>query len=394
MYTFSVNMTNKVVIYADHAATTPLLQEAFEAMLPVLKEVYLNPSSSYSFSRGVKQHLSEARVQIAACLNALPEEIFFTSGGTESDNWAIKGIADARASTGKHIITSAIEHHAVLNTCKYLTRHGYDVTFLKPDEKGRISRERLLHALRPDTILISLMLANNEIGTIEDISSLAAIIRSSGIAFHTDAVQAVGHIPIDVQMLDIDLLSASAHKFNGPKGIGFLYIRKGVQIASLMDGGQQEAGFRAGTENVAAAVGMAVALKNSCAKLDNVAEKLRKMELIFRSEIREKIATAVFNGDECFHLPGHISLSLPGISGEALLHILDLKGIAISTGAACNSQSVEISHVLKAIDLPTELAKGTIRISFGSNNNEEDAHIIASEIVKYWRKVCQLSGKG
>ena len=374
-------MTAKQMVYADNAATTRLAPEALDAMMPFLTGEYGNPSSLYSFSRSAKKALSDARGVIAECIGASPGEIFFTSGGTESDNWAIKGFMPY----GK-VIASGIEHHAVTNAlaCYAHFPHGPG-KLLSVDKRGTVSFKSLERALSRRVALVSVMLANNEIGTIEPVRELAARAHEYGAAFHTDAVQAVGHIPIDVGALGVDLLSASAHKFHGPKGIGFLYRRKGVALERFLDGGQQEAGMRAGTENVAAIVGMATALRLCCGRMSEVTARLSEMTDCFRAMISTEIPDAAFNGDPEHRLPGHISLSIPGISGEALMHVLDLKGIAVSTGAACDSRSTEISDVLKAIKLPVKLAKGTVRITFGAYNTVDQARYIAEKIAEYCR---------
>lgn len=379
------------IIYADNAATTQLDPEALEAMLPFLRGEFGNPSSPYSFSRNVKEALADARAQIAECIGALPEEIYFTSGGSESDNWAIKNFVFSAFHRKRQILISPIEHHAILNSCvEAAKRFGFTINTSPVNSKGRIIQSLYEDNISEHIDGISIMLANNEIGTIEDVQALCEIAKKFKIPFHTDAIQAVGHIPVDVKTLVVDLLSASAHKFNGPKGIGFLYARKGFPLVNFIDGGQQESGYRAGTENVAAIIGMATALANSCSHMAARAAKLRHMEQSFQNTLLQAIPNAIFNGDRDNHLPGHISLSLPGISGEALLHILDLKGIAISTGAACNSQSIEISHVLKSIGLPPEWAEGTLRISFGANNRDNDASVIAHEIISTYMKVRKL----
>lgn len=375
---------NNQTIYADNAATTRLAPEALDAMMPFLTEEYGNASSLYSFSQNAKKALLDARKTIAGCIGALPEEIFFTSGGTESDNWAIKD----RILKGE-VLTSKIEHHAVLNSlgsCK----NKYDMALaqlLPVNKRGVVSIKALEKHLSHKVSLVSIMFANNEIGTVEPIKELAGITHRYGVTFHSDAVQAVGHIPINVHELGIDMLSASAHKFRGPKGIGFLFCKKGVSLESYMSGGQQEFGIRAGTENIASIVGMATALKLSCDQMVQMTISLAKMTDSFQKEIKNAIPDAVFNGDPDHHLPGHISLSIPGINGEGLLHYLDLKRIAVSTGAACNSKSTQVSHVLKAIRMPKSLAKGTIRITFGANNKEEDSSIIAQNIISYVAKV-------
>lgn len=366
----------KTLIYADNAATTKLDNEAFEAMTPYLLNEYGNASQPYSFAREPKKALAEARQIIADAINALPEEIYFTSGGTESDNWAIKGSAfldaDKRAT-----ITSAIEHHAVLRACEAIERLGYPVAYLCPDSKGIISPEALESVITDNTRLVSVMFSNNEIGTIEPIKELAQVAHRHGAIFHTDAVQAVGHAEIDVKALDVDMLSASAHKFNGPKGVGFLYIRKGVSIASFNDGGSQESGLRAGTENIASIVGMAIALRNNLAKLSENEAYILKLEQVFLSELSG--FDFVRNGAEN-HVPGNISLSFKDRDGEAILHRLDLAGICVSTGSACDSVNTRISHVLKAIGLDDSYAKGTIRISLGKDNTEDDVKAIATAL--------------
>ena len=366
----------KTLIYADNAATTKLDNEAFEVMTPYLLNEYGNASQPYSFAREPKKALAEARQIIADAINALPEEIYFTSGGTESDNWAIKGSAfldaDKRAT-----ITSAIEHHAVLRACEAIERLGYPVAYLCPDSKGIISPEALESVITDNTRLVSVMFSNNEIGTIEPIKELAQVAHRHGAIFHTDAVQAVGHTEIDVKALDVDMLSASAHKFNGPKGVGFLYIRKGVSIASFNDGGSQESGLRAGTENIASIVGMAIALRNNLAKLSENEAYILKLEQVFLSELSG--FDFVRNGAEN-HVPGNISLSFQDRDGEAILHRLDLAGICVSTGSACDSVNTRISHVLKAIGLDDSYAKGTIRISLGKDNTEDDVKAIATAL--------------
>lgn len=367
------------MIYADHAATTQLDQDALQAMLPWLQGEYGNASQTYSFARKPKKALAEAKSIIAACIGAEPDEIFITSGGTESDNWAIKGFVqygDHRAT-----ITSQIEHHAILHSCRAVEKLGFPVVYLPVNNQGVVEPESLSNIITDHTKLVSVMMANNEIGTIEPIQKLAEIAHTHGAIFHTDAVQAVGHIPIDVKQLGVDLLSASAHKFNGPKGVGFLYIKKGTPIAPYMDGGAQEAHMRAGTENVASVVGMAVALKKSCEHMSVASEKLRIMESAFIKSLSNGRIDFIRNGSEN-HIPGSINISIKNADGEMLLHRLDLKGIAISTGSACNSGSTYVSHVIKAIGVPSLYSEGTIRISFGSDNQIEDANMIASSIIK------------
>ena len=374
----------KQFIYADNAATTKLDIDAFEAMKPFLLDEYGNASQPYSFARKPKRALKEARATIAQCINAEPEEIFFTSGGTESDNWAIKGIAFA-TSEKRAIITSQIEHHAVLRACEDIEKLGYPVAYLPVTEEGVVTTEALNSVITPNTCLVSIMFANNEIGTIEPIKELCEIAHRNGALFHTDAVQAVGHVQIDVKGLGVDMLSASAHKFNGPKGIGFLYVKKGTPICSYASGGAQEFGMRAGTENIASIVGMAVALKKNC---DHLADNIRHIENI-ESSLMEKLSSSgldfVRNGDQ-YHIPGNISLSFKNANGEALLHRLDLKGICVSTGAACDNINTQTSHVLNAIGLKQEYAQGTIRVSLGINNNNTETDVIVSALCSVLNK--------
>ena len=367
-------------IYADHAATTKLDKTAFEAMTPYLLEEYGNASQLYSLARSPKRALKVAREIIATYIGASPEEIFFTSGGTESDNWAIKGTTIFANKKGS-IITSAIEHHAVLNSCHTCERLGIPVTYLPVASDGTVKPDALERTLTPNTKLVSVMLANNEIGSIQPIRQLAEIAHAYGELFHTDAVQAVGHIPVDVQELGVDLLSASAHKFNGPKGIGFLYIRKGTQIATYADGGSQEGKMRAGTENIAAIVGMATALKISCDAMVDRAKQLIQLEQHLLAQLDMYGLDYRRNGST-EHIPGNVSLSFKNADGEALLHRLDLMGVCVSTGSACNAKSTELSHVLQAIDAPKEYAYGTIRISLGYENTREEVEIIAASLRK------------
>lgn len=366
-------------IYADNAATTALDKTAFEAMTPWLLSEFGNPSQPYSFSRKPKKALAEARAVIAECIGALPEEIYFTSGGTESDNWAIKSPALADM-LRRPMITSAFEHHAVLNSCAAIERLGYLVKYLSPTRGGQITPQTLEDNITDDTRLVSIMFANNEIGSVQPIKELCEIAHARGTLFHTDAVQAVGHVKIDVNELGIDMLSASAHKFNGPRGIGFLYLRKGVELPPYADGGAQEHGHRAGTENVASIVGMAAALKLNCDSMEENQRKVRALEKKLLSGLDAAGISYVRNGRDT--LPGLVSLSFAGFSGEAILHRMDLMGISISTGSACDSVNTEISHVLKAIRLDERLAKGTIRISLGKDNREEDVDGILAALRK------------
>lgn len=371
------------MIYADNAATTKLDRDAFEAMSPFLLEEYGNPSQPYSFSRTVKKALRDARSTIASCIGALPEEIFFTSGGTESDNWAIKGFMYPKES--QTIIASLIEHHAVLNACASVERFGFPVRYLPVNREGVVEPESLQASISNETKLISVMLANNEIGTVEPMSALAEIAHEHGALFHTDAVQAVGHIPVDVKALGVDLLSASGHKFNGPKGVGFLYIKKGTEIQPYADGGGQEFGARAGTENIASIVAMACALRKNCDRMATVSERLSRMEYHFLHTLNQSGVDYIRNGADN-HIPGNINISIRGASGESLLHRLDLKGICISTGSACDSINTQVSHVIRAIGVPEEYAQGTIRISFGADNAESDATEVATALIEILRK--------
>lgn len=375
-------MNTKSFIYADNASTTKLDPLALEAMLPFLQESFGNPSSLHSFSTPPKQALLKARKSIANSINALPEEVFFTSGGTESNNWALKSTIDTNKCCGKHIIVSSIEHHAVLNSCKTLGKKGYEVTYLPVTNQGLILPHILEKSIRKDTILISIILANNEIGTIQDIPQLVEIAHKHNITFHTDAIQAVGHIPINVNTLGVDLLSASAHKFNGPKGTGFLYIKKNTPLTAFIDGGQQENGFRAGTENIASIIGMSIALKNNILSMPTTIEHLKVLSDLLKKQLSHSIPNIIFNGTDEKSLPGLISLSIPDVSGEGLLHILDLKRIIVSTGAACDSQKTQISHVLKGINLPSNIAQGTLRISLGKENQVHDINCIVQAILK------------
>lgn len=370
----------KQYVYADNAATTKMDKVAYEAMIPYFLEEYGNASQPYAFSRTPKKALQEAREVIASCIGAFPDEIFFTSGGTESDNWAIKGVA--MSDEGNHtIITSSFEHHAVLHSCTAVEKLGHRIVYLKPEKSGEVSPAVLRREITEETKLVSVMYANNEIGSIQPIKDLSDIAHEKGALFHTDAVQAVGHMDIDVHSLGIDMLSASAHKFNGMKGCGFLYVRKGCGLIPYADGGAQESGRRAGTENIPGIVAMAAALKNNCDHFEENRKKITDLENEFLRLLTETNIPFVRNGG--LHiLPGLISLSFPGADGEAILHRMDLLGICISTGSACNSQDTEISHVLKAIDLNDEYAKGTIRVSLGKYNTSEDVGKIVRGLEK------------
>lgn len=378
-------------IYLDHAATTPVKQEVLAAMLPYFSERFGNPSSIYSLGRENRKAIEDAREKVAKALNALPKEIFFTSGGSESDNWAIKGVAYANQTKGKHIITTNIEHHAVLNTCKYLERQGFEVTYIPVKENGIVDVEDIKQAIRPDTILISVMFANNEIGTIQPIKEIGALAREKGIYFHTDAVQAIGNIPVDVKDMNIDLLSLSAHKFYGPKGVGVLYIRDGVRIHSFIHGGEQERGKRASTENVAGIVGLGKAIEMANTNIDTYNEKLLKLRDRTISELLEKIPHSRLNGDAEKRLPGNVNISFEFVEGESILLSLDMKNICASSGSACTSGSLDPSHVLLAIGLPHEIAHGSLRLTFGEENTDSDIDYLVEVLPPIIEKLRAMS---
>lgn len=359
-------------IYLDHAATTAVSPEVLREMLPCMTECFGNAASIHGTGREAHRALDRARKQVAAVLGAQPQEIYFTSGGSESDNWAVKGVAWAARGRGKHVITSAVEHHAVLNACAWLEGMGFEVTRLPVDALGRVDPDSVARAVRPDTVLISVMTANNEIGTLQPIREIGEIARSRGVPFHTDAVQAAGHIPVNVEELQVDLLSLSAHKFHGPKGVGVLYVRRGTKLDSLIHGGAQERGLRAGTPNVPGAVGLAKALELAAASLPESADRVRALRDQLIREIRARIPDAVLNGDPERRLPGNVHFSFPDVDGEALLLRLDLAGIACSGGSACTSGAQEPSHVLAAIGQAPELAKGGLRMTLGEENTPEE----------------------
>ncbi len=383
----------KRFVYADNAATTPVSQDVLKAMLPYYTEYYGNPSSLYSVGRDAKKPLELAREQVANCLNAFPNEIFFTSGGSEADNWAIKGIAHELAKKGKkHIITSKFEHHAVLHTVQALEKEGFAVTYLEVYENGIVRPEDVEAAIREDTALVSIMYANNEIGTIQPIPEIGAVCKKHKVLFHTDAVQAVGNVVIDVKEQNIDLLSLSGHKLHAPKGVGALYIRRGLRMPNLVDGGAQERGRRAGTENVAGIVGLGVAMQQACATIEERTQRLTQMRdrLIAGAS---KIERSRLNGDPVKRLPGNFNMCFEGIEGESLLLKLDFAGICASSGSACTSGSLDPSHVLLAIGLPHEIAHGSLRISLSDQNTEEDVDYILEVlpgIVSYLRDMSPL----
>jgi cysteine desulfurase len=375
------------LIYADNAATTPVSEEAFAAMEPFFRESFGNPSSLYSVGRRARKALESAREETAVCLNASPEELFFTSGGSESDNWAIKGIAFSQKSKGKnHIITSKFEHHAVLHACRFLESEGFEVTYLDVHEDGIIRPDELEAALRPETALVSVMFANNEIGTVQPIREIGELCRKHGVLFHTDAVQAAGTLPIGLNDLKIDLLSLSAHKFYGPKGTGALYIRKDTEFANLIDGGAQERSRRAGTENVAGAVGLAAALKAACNRREEDSAPLIRL----RDRLTDgllKIEGTRLNGDRVRRLPGNVNIAFERVDGETLVLMLDQAGICASTGSACTAGSSDPSHVLRAIGLPPALAAGSLRLTLGARNTGEDVDAILGALPPMVEKI-------
>ena len=378
-------------VYFDNAATTRLDEDVLKEMLPYLREDYGNASAIYKLGRKSRKAIEESREKIAKVLNCKPNEIYFTAGGSESDNTAIKGIAHSYKNKGNHIITSKIEHPAVLETCKELEKEGFEVSYISVDENGVIDLEELKKAIKPTTILISVMFANNEIGTIEPIKEIGKIAKENKIYFHTDAVQAVGTIKIDVQDLNIDSLSLSGHKFYGPKGIGALYVRTGINFKKLIDGGHQEKNKRAGTENVAAIVGMGKALEMAYEKMDEHNEKIRALRDYYESQVLEKIPYVKVNGTRENRLPGNSNISFRFIEGEGLLLNLDLKGICASSGSACTSGSLDPSHVLLAIGLPHEIAHGSLRISIGKYNTKEEIEFLVQNLVEIVNRLRNMS---
>ena len=381
------------VIYMDNSATTPVRREVIEAMLPYMAENFGNPSSIYDLGKTSKHAIENARKKVATAIGAEEPEIYFTSGGTESDNWAIKGVAFANRNKGKHIITSSIEHHAVLHTCEWLEGQGFEVTYLPVDKYGLVSPEEVRNAIRTDTILISIILANNEIGTIQPIEEIGKIAKEKKVYFHTDAVQAIGHVPIDVKKQNIDLLSLSAHKFEGPKGCGALYVRKGVKIETLQHGGAQERKRRAGTENVPAIVGLGKAIELATGKI----EETDKLLLEMRARLIEgllKLPKTHLNGHPTERLANNVNVTFEYVEGESLLLLLNANGIYASTGSACNSSSLEPSHVLTACGVPHEIVHGSLRLSLGRMNTQEDVDRVLevlSEIVQKLRNMSPLT---
>lgn len=378
-------------IYLDNAATTQLDETVLQEMLPFLRQSYGNPSAVYHFAEESRKAVDHAREQTAGLIGAEPEEIFFTGGGTESDNWALKAAAEAYSAKGKHIITSKIEHHAVLHTCRYLEKHGYELTYLDVDQDGKISLEQLRAAIRPDTVLISVMAANNEIGTIEPIAEIGRIAHEHGVLFHTDAVQAYGHIPLHVEEMNIDLLSASGHKLNGPKGVGILYVRKGIKLGSILHGGAQERGKRAGTLNVPGIVGFGKAAQVA----GQTMEERARSETALRDHLIERVLSEIshvrLNGHRTDRLPNNVNFCFRFIEGESLLILLDQLGICASSGSACTSGSLDPSHVLLAIGLPHEIAHGSLRITLSEKTTVEEIDFVADELKKIVERLRNLS---
>ena len=382
---------DKKIIYLDNAATTKTAPEVVDAMLPYFTELYGNASTIYSLGAECKKAMNEARETIADALGAKAEEIYFTAGGSESDNWALKATAEAYKAKGNHIITSKIEHHAILHTCEYLEQHGFEVTYIDVDENGKIKLDELKKAIRPTTILISVMYANNEIGTIEPIKEIGEIAHEKGILFHTDAVQAFGQLPINVEECHIDMLSASGHKLNGPKGIGFLYIRKGVKIRSFVHGGAQERKRRAGTENIPGIVGLGAATKRAVTTMQERTDKEKKLRDYLIDRVLKEIPYTKLNGDKIDRLPNNANFSFQFIEGESLLIMLDMEGICGSSGSACTSGSLDPSHVLLAIGLPHEIAHGSLRLTISDETTKEDLDFVVETLKKIVERLRSMS---
>lgn len=381
----------KQVIYLDNAATTKTRPEVVEAMLPYFTEFYGNPSSVYEFSGNSKKAITGARETIANALGAKTNEVYFTAGGSEADNWALIATAEAYETKGKHIITSKIEHHAVLHTCEYLEKRGFEVTYLDVDENGVIKLEELKKAIRPDTILISIMFANNEIGTIEPVKEIGQIAKEHGVLFHTDAVQAFGHVPINVDEYNIDMLSASGHKINGPKGIGCLYIRTGIKTRSFLHGGGQERKRRAGTENVPGIVGFGKAVELAVAEMDDRIQKETELREYLMKRVMDEVPYTRINGHRKNRLSNNVNFAFQFIEGESLLIMLDMKGICGSSGSACTSGSLDPSHVLLAIGLPHEIAHGSLRLSLDQMNTREEMDYVVESIKEIVEKLRSMS---
>lgn len=379
-------------IYLDYAATTYVKDEVLEAMKPYYKEHFGNPSSMYETGRYAKNALDQARSDVAKCINAkFNNEVYFTSCGTESDNWALKGVMEANQAKGRHLITTAVEHHAIMDTAEYLGKQGYDVTFLPVDEYGMVSAQQVKDAIRDDTVLVSVVYANNEVGTINPIAEIGKVTREAGVLLHTDAVQAAGHLPLDVQADNVDLLSISAHKFYGPKGIGMLYIRNGVKIERFIHGGAQERRRRAGTENVPEIIGLAKAFSMAAEQLDEKNTRLTELRDHMIREITERIPYTKLNGHPTKRLSNNVNVSLEFIEAEASLLSLDLAGIECSSGSACASGSLESSHVLLAMGIPAEIAKGALRFTMGDSTTKEQIDYTINELVQLAERLRKIS---
>ncbi len=381
----------KKLIYMDNAATTKIHPDVLDSMLPFLKEKYGNPSSIYSLGHESREAIESARKEVAKAIGASTNEIFFTSGGSESDNWGIKGIAFGNQDKGKHIITTSIEHHAVLHTCEYLEKYGFEITYLPVKSNGIVDIKDLKKAIRKDTILISVMFANNEIGTIQPIKEIGALAKEKGIYFHTDAVQAIGNISIDVKELNIDLLSLSAHKFNGPKGVGVLYIKKGTQISNMIHGGSQESNMRAGTENVANIVGLGTAIKLATKDIEKKNTYVSQLRDYLIQGILKEIPDTIVNGDIQNRLAGNVNICFKYIEGESILLLLDNLGVCGSSGSACTSGSLEPSHVLLALGLPHEIAHGSLRLTLSKENRKDEIDFVLSKLPDIIKKLRDMS---
>lgn len=380
------------VIYMDHAATTPVYPEVIQAMQPYMEEMYANPSAIYRPASRVAKDVSASRSLIAGCIGALPEEIYFTSGGSESDNWALFSVCEARGFKDCHIITSQIEHHAVINTCKRLEKLGVKVTYLPVSGTGLVDPRKVTENLSPETVMVSVMYANNETGTIEPVSEIGQLLREKKVLFHTDAVQALGHIPIDMNTLNADMMSASAHKLGGPKGVGMLYIRKGVPAYPFIHGGAQERGRRAGTVNVPGVIGFAEAMRISAEGLERNSEKIRSMRDRMISRILTEISDCVLNGDPDNRLPGNVNISFRGVEGETLLILLDRAGICASSGSACSTGAIDPSHVLTAMGLDEAAARSAVRFTLSEHNTPDEVDRVTDtlkEIVERLRTACR-----
>ena len=379
------------MIYLDNAATTKVNKKVLESMMPYFSEIYCNPSAAYSFATKGRIAIEEARNHAAKLIGASDMEIYFTSGGSESDNWAIKAVAESFSDKGKHIITTKIEHHAVLHTCEYLERHGFDITYLNVDSDGKVRLDELKKSIREDTILISVMTANNEIGTIQPVAEIGKIAHGKGILFHTDAVQAYGHIPINVDEMNIDLLSASGHKFNGPKGVGIMYIRKGVKIRSFIHGGSQERGRRAGSYNVPGIAGLGTAAKLAMENMAKRAEKEKELRDYFIDRISAEIPYTVLNGHREDRLPNNINFCFRFVEGESVLIMLDQAGICASSGSACTSGAIDPSHVLRAIGLSDEMAHESLRLTLSYENTKEEIDTVVVELKRIVERLRGMS---